>query len=85
MDENGLLVFTYQTTRAGGKDPKEKTGLMYVHIYGNRGQPPDKLEGIFQDAHPSNLRGSITWERNASWANKFPHTGGIVDHSGKPE
>jgi hypothetical protein len=72
LDENGLLIFTYQVSRAGSQQPKEKMGLMQVQIYGERRQPPERLEGIFQDAHPSDLRGSITWERKVPWAEMLP-------------
>ena len=71
LDENGFLVFTYQVSRAGTEDPKENMGLMQVHIDCERGRRPERLQGIFQDASPSGLRGSITWMRDAAWSDSL--------------
>ena len=72
MDNKGLLVFTYATTRAGTSEPQEKTGLMYAQLHGKPGRAPDRIEGVYQDASPSQLRGSITWQRKVSWDTKLP-------------
>lgn len=72
ITEDGLLIFTYENSRAGESAQTEKTGLMRVHIHRAADGSPDRLEGIFQDSHPSHLRGSITWEREAPWANSLP-------------
>lgn len=79
INDNGQLVFTYHTTRAGKDKPQDKTGQMSVVICLEPGKKPHRLEGVFRDSYPSELRGAITWERQASWQDSFPslHNSGV--------
>ncbi len=69
---DGVFDLNYSVSRSGTREPSEKRGNMRFKIETNQRGTPIRLVGNFQDAHPSNIRGTIIAVRDSDWKARIP-------------